>query len=69
MEKLSPQEIIDSFKKALGSGLVDGKSYEREVAVKTNRFRCIWLYVKREALREAVQHLSKIQEYPHLVII
>ena len=69
MEKLSPQGIVDSFKKTLGGGFVDGKIYEREVAVKKNRFRCIWLYVKRETLREAVQHLSRIQEYPHLVII
>ncbi len=69
MEKLSPQGIVDSFKKTLGGGFVDGKIYEREVAVKKNHFRCIWLYVKREALREAVQHLSRIQEYPHLVII
>ena len=69
MEKLSPKGIVDSFKKTLGGGFVDGKIYEREVAVKKNHFRCIWLYVKREALREAVQHLSRIQEYPHLVII
>ncbi|HEY50472.1 MAG TPA: hydrogenase, partial [Dehalococcoidia bacterium] len=69
MEKLTPQEIVDSFKKTLGDGFVDGKIYEREVAVKKNRYRRIWLYVKREAFRDAVQHLSKIQEYPHLVII
>ena len=69
MEKLSPQQIIDSFKKALGDGMIDGKIYEREVAVKKNRYRRIWIFVKREALRGAVQHLSKIQEYPHLVII
>ena len=69
MEKLSPQEIVASFKKALGDGFVDGQVYEREVAVKKNRYRRIWLYVKREAFREAVQHLSQIQEYPHLVII
>jgi len=69
VEKLTPQEIVDSFKKALGDGFTDGKIYEREVAVKKNRFRCIWLYVKREAFREAVQHLFRLQEYPHLVII
>ena len=69
MEKLSPQQIIDSFKKALGDGFVDGKVYEREVAVKKNRYRRIWIFLKREAFREAVQHLFKIQEYPHLVII
>ncbi len=69
MEKLTPQQIVDSFKKALGDGFIKGETYEREVAVKKNRYRRIWLFVKREAFREAVQHLSKIQEYPHLVII
>lgn len=69
MEKLSPQGIIDSFKKELGYGLINGEVYEREVAVKKNRYRRIWLYVKREAFRQAVRHLSAIQEYPHLVII
>ncbi len=69
MEKLTPQQIVDSFKKALGGGFVDGQVYEREVAVKKNRYRRIWIFVKRESFREAVQHLSRIQEYPHLVII
>ena len=69
MEKLSPQGIIDSFKKELGDGLINGEVYEREVAVKKNRYRRIWLYVKREAFRQAVRHLSTIQEHPHLVII
>jgi len=69
MEKLTPQAIVDSFKKALGGGFIDGKIYEREVAVKKNLYRRIWLYVKRESFREAVRHLSKIQEYPHFIII
>ena len=69
MEKLSPQGIVDSFRKALGDGFVNGETYEREVAVKKNRYRRIWIYVKREAFREAVQHLCRIQEYPHMVII
>jgi len=69
VEKLTPQEIVDSFKKALGDGFVDGQVYEREVAVKKNRYRRVWIFVKREAFREAVQHLFRLQEYPHLVII
>jgi len=69
MEKLSPQGIVDSFREALGSGFVDGKIYEREVAVKKNRFRSIWIHVKREAFRAAVEHICRIQPYPHLAII
>ncbi len=69
MEKLSPQGIVDSFKEALGGGFVDDKIYEREVAVKKNRFRSIWIHVKREAFRDAVEHFCRLQPYPHLAII
>jgi membrane-bound hydrogenase subunit beta len=69
VEKLSPQGIVDSFKKTLGGGFVDGKIYEREVAVKKNRFRSIWIHVKREAFRDAVEHTCRLQPYPHLAII
>ncbi len=69
MEILSPEEIIDGFKKALGDSFIDSKIYEQEVAVKKNVFRTIWVYVKREAFRKAVEHICKLQEYPHLAII
>ncbi|MBM4447652.1 MAG: NADH-quinone oxidoreductase subunit C [Chloroflexi bacterium] len=69
MEKLSPQQIIDSFKKALGDGMIDGKIYEREVAVKKNRYRSLWINVKKEAFRDAVEHICRIQKHPHLAII
>lgn len=69
MEILSPQAIVESFKITLGDGLVDSKIYEQEVAVKKNVFRTIWLYVKREVFKKAVEHLCKLQEYPHLAII
>ena len=69
MEKLSPQGIVDSFKEKLGGGFVDGKIYEREIAVKKNRFCSIWIHVKREALRAAVEQTCRLQPYPHLAII
>ncbi len=69
MEILSPKEIVESFKAALGAGFVNAKMYEREVAVKKNLFQAIWIYVKRDAFRQAVEHICKLQEYPHLAII
>jgi len=69
MELLSPEEIIDSFKTVLGNSLVDSRIYEREVAVKKNLFRAIWLHVQRQAFRRAVEHICELQEYPHLAII
>ena len=69
MEILTPEEIVDGFKVALGASFIDSKIYEREVAVKRNVFKTIWVYVKREAFREAVDYICKLQEYPHLSVI
>ena len=69
MELLSPGEIVDSFKTTLGDGVLDAKIYEREVAVKKNKFRSLWIEVKKSAFRDAVEHICHLQEYPHLAII
>jgi membrane-bound hydrogenase subunit beta len=69
MELLTPEKIIDSFKTALGDGFIDAKIYEREVAVKKNKFRSLWVEVKKSAFRDAVEHICHLQEYPHLAII
>jgi len=69
MEILSPEEIVESFKAALGSSFIDSKIYQREVAVKKNIFTAIWIYVKRDAFRQAVDLIGRLQEYPHLSII
>ena len=69
MERLTPQAIIDSFKKELGDGFVGGSVYEREVGVKKNTFRSLWVEVKKSAFRDAVEHICHLQEYPHLAII
>jgi len=69
MEILSPKEIVERFKTVLGAGFVNDQIYEREVAVKKNLFQAIRIYIKREAFRQAVDLICKLQEYPHLSII
>jgi len=69
MEKLAPQAIIDSFSKKLGDGFINGWIYEREIAVKKNKFRSLWIDVKKSAFRDAVEHICQLQKYPHLAII
>lgn len=69
MEILSPQTIVKSFKTTLGDSLIDSKISEREIAVKKNLFITIWINVKKEAFRKAVEHICQLQEYPHLAII
>jgi len=69
VEILSPQAIVKSFKTTLGDSLIDSKISEREIAVKKNLFITIWINVKKEAFRKAVEHICQLQEYPHLAII
>jgi membrane-bound hydrogenase subunit beta len=69
LERLSPQAIINSFGKKLGDGFVGGSVYEREVAIKKNKFRSLWVEVKQSVFRDAVEHICHLQKYPHLAII
>jgi membrane-bound hydrogenase subunit beta len=69
VERLTPQAIIDSFGKELGKGFIGGTVYEREVGVRKNKFRSLWVEVKKSAFRDAVGHICRLQEYPHLAII
>jgi membrane-bound hydrogenase subunit beta len=67
--KLTPQAIIDSFVEELGDGFFSGSVHEREVGVMKNKFRSLWIEVKKGAFRDAVEHICRLQEYPHLAII
>jgi len=69
MELLSPEKIVEGFKMALGDGFVAAKIYQCEVAVKRNKFRSLWVEVKKSAFRDAVEHICRLQECPHLAII
>jgi membrane-bound hydrogenase subunit beta len=69
MKILTPEEIVESFKSALGNNLSDSKIYQTEVAVKKNLFTSISFYVKPEGFINAVKHICELQEYPHLIVI
>jgi len=69
VEKLAPQAIIDSFRKELGDGFLGGWVYERDVAMKKNKFRSLWIEARNSAFRDAVEHVCRLQKYPHLAMI
>jgi membrane-bound hydrogenase subunit beta len=69
VDRLSPQAIVDSFSRELGDGLIGSLIYEREVAVKKNKFRSLWIEIRRDVFRQAVEHVCRLQDYPHLAII
>lgn len=69
MKILNPEEIINSFKTAMGDSLVDSSIFEQKVANKENVFTSISIVVKRAAFRDAVKHVCELQEYPHFIVI
>jgi len=69
MKMLTPEEVVDSFNTILDGNLIDARIYQKEIAVKKNLYTSIWIHVKRESFRKAVEHICKLQEYPHLSVI
>jgi membrane-bound hydrogenase subunit beta len=66
---LTAEQVVGSFKGALGSDFVDSRIYRHEVAVKKNVYTSIWIETKRESLHKAVEHLCELEEYPHLAVV
>lgn len=69
MEILSPHEVIDSFNTALGKGVVDTRIDEQIIGVKKSVLMSLWIHVNKDSFRAAVEHICRLQEYPHLAII
>ncbi len=69
MEILSPEKIVESFKSALGDGLLSSRIHQQEVAITRNLFQAIWLSVTPGSFKKSVAHFSSLQDYPHLAVV
>ena len=69
METPGPQQVIDSFKSALGSAVVASRVYQREIAVKRNTYTSVWLDVTRDGFHDAVAHIFQLQDHPHFTVV
>ncbi len=67
--RLTPQQIIESFRNALGEQFVEGNVYGRETGLEKHAFRSLWISIRREALTDAVRHIMTLEPYPHLAMI
>jgi len=66
---MNPQQIISSFKGALGAKVLDDRTIERSVGtVDPKPVYDLWLTVDRSALHDAVAHLCA-EFAPHLSVI
>lgn len=69
MEILSPEKIVESFESALSDGLLSSSIHRQELAIKRTLSQAIWLSVMPGSFRRSVEHLSSLQDYPHLAVI
>jgi len=66
---MNPNELITSFREALGNRLLDSHTVERQVGtIDPKPVYDIWLVVDRETLHDAVAHLCAEFD-PHLSVI
>ncbi len=66
---MNAQELLSTFRTALGSRLLESRVVERQVGTVTrSTLPDIWLVVGRETLHEAVAHLCA-RYAPHLSVI
>lgn len=65
---LTPQQIVDQYRTQFGEGLIESKVTERGEGTKKTRSFDIWLRVRRDLLRPAIQQLIGIR-FPHFAVI
>ena len=65
---LSPEQIVEHFKQALGESLLDSSIHQRSEGVRETRTNQVWLTLDRKSLVPAVEALIELH-YPHLSVI
>lgn len=67
-DKLTPENVVKSFKDEFKSDIKDAKIKERPAGSKKNKTSSIWMKVNKIAFKNIVKHLCEMS-YPHLAII
>ena len=65
---LTPEQIIERYRREFGEGLIEAKVTERGEGTKKTKSYDIWLRVRRDHLRPAIEQLISIR-FPHLAVI
>ncbi|MDD1675467.1 MAG: NADH-quinone oxidoreductase subunit C [Methanomicrobiales archaeon] len=65
---LTPQEVVDRFRSTFGSGIEEAVIRERTEGVKKRPSQNIWITLRQDLLKPAIQTLIDIS-YPHLAVI
>lgn len=66
-KKLTPEELVKSFKNEFKSNIKDAIIKKRAAGSKKNETPSIWMKVDKSVFKDVVKHLCEIQ-FPHLSI-
>jgi membrane-bound hydrogenase subunit beta len=66
--RMTPQEIVDRFRSIFGEGIEDAVIRERKEGIKKQPNYNIWITVRQDLLKPAIQTLIDIS-FPHLAVI
>ena len=67
-QKLSPEEIVDSFKEEFAKKVTDTKVERHPIGPKKNEMIHIWMTVDRSSYRDVVKHLMTLDEQAHFAV-
>jgi len=67
--RLTPEEIIKSFKDIFKTDIKDDRIETHKAGSKKTQFTHIWMCIDRSAFKDAVKHLMKLEKYPHLAVV
>jgi len=67
-KKLSPEQIVKSFKDEFKTEIKDTRIEKRKSGSKKNEYVNIWMRADKSVFKNVIKHLMVLQEYPHLAV-
>ena len=68
-KRLTPEEIVKSFKDEFKTKIKDAQIKKRTTGSKKNEFVNIWMKIDKSIFKKTVKHLITLQEFPHLSVV
>lgn len=68
-KKLTPEEIVKSFKDEFKTKVKDIQIKKRTTGSKKKEFVNIWMNVDKSVFKNSIKHLIKLHEFPHLAVV
>ena len=67
-KRLTPEEIVKSFKDEFKTKIKDTRIEKRKSGTKKTEYVNVWMRVDKSVFKKVVEHLIKLQKYPHLAV-